>query len=423
MTISTFPSQVIGVVDAASSGVYLAPAFMSAGYRCVHISSAAEKFPGSFAGALRYFEGDVPYDGNLETLVAALAHYEFAHVVAGSETGVELADQLSYRLGLATSNGVRHSLARRDKFAMQEALRLHDVPRPRTCSLQDAREALAWANGEGGWPIVIKPLRSCGTDRVRICRNEQEVTETCSAILGEPNALGVMNTGFVAQQFLKGDEYMINSVSARGEHRVLEMWRSHKKPSDGVPLYDHLELMSPRSREFQILAQYTDSVLSALGIEFGAGHTEAMLDAETPMLIESASRLQGNINPAAMTRLRGSNQVQDTITCYVAPEKFLSRSDQNAEPTEHCMVVMLHSPVSGVLGSALPLHRIHALESFHSMRLRQPVTSGTRIPRTTGLFTTLGSVYLIHGDRRQLERDMQAVREMEAADFYSGVLS
>jgi len=43
-------------------------------------------------------------------------------VMAGAETGVELADQLSELLGLQ-SNGTGHSEERRNKFAMGEAVR------------------------------------------------------------------------------------------------------------------------------------------------------------------------------------------------------------------------------------------------------------------------------------------------------------
>jgi len=43
-------------------------------------------------------------------------------VLAGAETGVELADQLSELLGLR-SNGTGHSEERRNKFAMGEAVR------------------------------------------------------------------------------------------------------------------------------------------------------------------------------------------------------------------------------------------------------------------------------------------------------------
>jgi len=43
-------------------------------------------------------------------------------VIPGAETGVELADQLSFHLGLRT-NGIEKSLARRNKYIMGETVR------------------------------------------------------------------------------------------------------------------------------------------------------------------------------------------------------------------------------------------------------------------------------------------------------------
>lgn len=43
-------------------------------------------------------------------------------VIPGAETGVELADQLSHRMGLR-SNGINKSLARRNKYHMGESVR------------------------------------------------------------------------------------------------------------------------------------------------------------------------------------------------------------------------------------------------------------------------------------------------------------
>jgi hypothetical protein len=43
-------------------------------------------------------------------------------VIPGAETGVELADQLSSRLGLRT-NGTAKSIARRNKYYMGETVR------------------------------------------------------------------------------------------------------------------------------------------------------------------------------------------------------------------------------------------------------------------------------------------------------------
>jgi biotin carboxylase len=421
--LSTFTSEIIGLVDATSSGMYLAPAFLAAGYRCVHIANTLESFPGPSSVPLDYFEENIPFDGDVRGLQAKLAKHRVAHILAGSETGVELADQLSATLGLRSSNGVALSLARRDKFAMQEALRHAGVPHPQTTVVSSAAEVIAWAAASAGWPVVIKPPRSAGTDRVRICRNEEEVRRACEAIVGKKNMLGVPNTGILAQQFLDGSEFMVNSVSAHGEHRILEIWRSHKQMTEGIPLYDQLDLVCPREGDYAVLAAYTAQVLDALEIRHGPAHTEVMMSDMKPMLIECAARLQGNINPAALLRVTGSNQMMDSVASYISPDRFLSRTKTLETLKEHCKIVLLLSPRSGILKRPLPLQRVESLASFHSLRLRQGARAGSPIAQTNDLLTTVGSVYLVHDDPLQLDRDYAAIRRLEVDEFYADVVS
>lgn len=419
LSTSTFTSQVVGIVDASSSGVYLPAAFLSAGYRCVHISSGRETFPGPYAVPLELFVEDIHHEGSFDELLGKLSRYRFAHVLAGSEPGVELADQLSSALRLPTGNGTALSDARRNKHAMQERLAMCGVPHPVSKPVTGAQEALAVAR-EVGWPLVVKPVRSCGTDHVRICHDEGAVRTACDGIFNERNILGVQNDAILAQEFLAGDEYMINSASADGEHRITEIWRSRKFFVAGAPLYDELDLVSPRTVEFEVLSDYTSAVLDALGVRWGPAHSEVMLDGRKPRLIEAATRLQGNINPAALMRITGSNQILDAVASYITPERFLERTRALQPLKEQCKLVLLRSPASGRLVRPLPVERIAALPSFHSLRLRQG-TVGMRVQRTVDLFSSVGSVYLIAKDREQLARDCAAIRDLEAVDFYAAI--
>lgn len=49
----------------------------------------------------------------------------------------------------------------------------------------------------------------------------------------------------LVQESLRRTEYMINSVSAGGEHRITEVWKSVKRDVAGAPVYDYTELVSP----------------------------------------------------------------------------------------------------------------------------------------------------------------------------------
>jgi biotin carboxylase len=423
--ISTFTSEVVVIVEAVGSGVYLAPAFLALGYRCVHVSNATESPPGGgYAFSAAYFVDAFTYRGDLDALLAELSGYSVAHVVPGIDTGVELADALAHRLGCRSGNGVALSPARRDKFLMQEAVAKAGLRAAKSTLATTPDELVAWARAEDRWPVVVKPLRSSGTDGVQICRSLEAVAEAAKGLFGTSNVHGVRNDVVVGQEFLHGDEYMVNGVSAQGQHSILEVWLSRKKMSRQVPLYDYAELMPRTSREYAEIAPYAAGVLSALGIANGPSHTEVMFDKDggEPILIECGARIQGNLNPASLFLATGTNQALATVAAYVAPEQFNAARRDAAPYRLKCRVVFLLSPISGTIVRPLDLAPIKRLASFHSMRFRQKVELGARLRAATDLLTSVGSVHLVHAEQAQIEKDYNAIRAMEAAGLYARAL-
>ena len=117
------PAARVAVVDAYSSGALLAPAFAKHGHECVAIHSrreVPELFHSSFTPD--DFVAIVHADIGALATAAELARLDVRHVLAGSEPGVELADELCERMGLA-ANGAAQRAARRDKYLMGEAVR------------------------------------------------------------------------------------------------------------------------------------------------------------------------------------------------------------------------------------------------------------------------------------------------------------
>ena len=68
--------------------------------------------------------------------------------------------------------------------------------------------------------VVVKPIQSAGSDDVFKCQSVAEVRAAFDKINGHLNGLGVVNEGALVQEFLAGDEYVIDSVSRDGVHKV-----------------------------------------------------------------------------------------------------------------------------------------------------------------------------------------------------------
>lgn len=99
----------VTIVDPFSAGALLAEALIARGARCIAVISSAdlpENMRSRFDPDL--FLDIVQYSGDFGTTLSALKSMEPSHVIAGCESGVELAEQLAEQLGLPGKIGRAH---------------------------------------------------------------------------------------------------------------------------------------------------------------------------------------------------------------------------------------------------------------------------------------------------------------------------
>ena len=78
------------------------------------------------------------------------------------------------------------------------------------------------------YPIVIKPPTSGGTDGVRLCYSYKACQKVVKRNLNQENGERHKNTQMMAQEFLDGEEYVVNTVSYDSNHKFTDIWRAHK---------------------------------------------------------------------------------------------------------------------------------------------------------------------------------------------------
>ncbi|WP_406343425.1 ATP-grasp domain-containing protein [Streptomyces sp. NBC_00648] len=417
MPIQTINDRVAVVVDGHSTGALLAPAFTAYGIGAVHVENRAERS----AAHLRTFapetyEACYAYEGDLAALLAALRPHRVGWVIAGTDSGVALADRLAAALGLPRHNDPATSAARRDKQEMQRALAAAGVPAAWHAAVTTPEEAREVALRHGGAPVIVKPLRSGGTDGVLFCADPDETASAAEKLLGSESIYGERNETVLVQEYLRGDEYMVNCVSAAGHHTVLEIWRSVKTVVGTSPVYDYTELLNPRSQESAGVIAYVRDVLTSVGNTWGPSHTEVIATPSGPRLVETAARPQGTADLSAIARATGRNPVTETVHALLDPDLY-ARGGPPPPPQRAARGVSFICPRSGRLRRDLDWTPLHTLPSFHSLLAPAP-KAGAYIPRTTDLFTRPGAVYLIHEDPKVVERDHATIRGWEGEGFY-----
>jgi biotin carboxylase len=408
--------NVVAIVDPLSTGAYLAGEFASRGWRAIAVMSTQE-IPDAFISSFRPgdFDKIVIHDGDLDKTVAALGSHAIVAVVPGTELGVELADALSKELG-CPGNGTALSSARRDKFEMVERVRRAGLLSAKSIVTDDVEQLVSWASEIGLSSVVVKPVASAGCDSVSFCHDSQSIRDAFNMIQGTVNSLGIYNSTVLGQELLVGDQYYVNSISRNWRHHISEIWHDRREFVGSRKIFDYDDLLPADGKIQRSLTDYVKGVLDALGISHGPAHTELMLTAAGPVLIETAARMQGAIIPSAHVAATGHSQVSLTVDSIVSPSDFDEIVDRSYVLGNHLRVIWLVAPFDGEIADGPALAELSSLPSV--IGVAQGLRPGTPVRQTVDLFSTPGYVYLSAAAIEDIERDHRRIRELESSGLY-----
>ncbi|KAF1323583.1 Argininosuccinate lyase 2, partial [Globisporangium splendens] len=438
--------KVVVVVDPFSTGAVVAHSLMHRGYECIcvysdkleNIENVASLIP---EGLTLTFAATIAYEGSLDKTIAAVKKAAQAvleqnrpvnaglgnktdkliHAVfPGAELGVRLADSLSDSLGL-DSNIIELSAARRDKYLMGETLRnsgVRAVKQVKASSWEEAEDFLENALKPSPFEVVLKPLESAGTEDVILCLSMEQAKKTFHSILGKINGLGIENNAVLLQEYLEGDEYVVDTTSRNGEHKVIAIWKYDKRRVNNAAFVYFGLSITPAVGVVNELIEYQFRVLDALGIRNGPAHGEVKFCRGSPVLIEVGSRCHGGEGawvPIA-NKCVGYNQVGAAIDSYLDPDAFDKLPERPTTLLEYGCEAMLVSYKNGVVKSIPGLAEIEKFPSFLKKEIF--VGPGDMVRQTIDMFTTPGSIMLTHESKDVLEANLARIRELEVDGLF-----
>lgn len=122
---------------------------------------------------------------------------------------------------------------------------------------------------------------------MRTCQNKEEMINSLEELFTKTNRYGDKNNNLLIQERINGTEYIVNTVSCNGQHRVTLIWKYKKvKTSEGAMIYDTCETVNELNLGEAEMVEYAYDVADALGIQYGPVHGEYMIDEKGPVLIE-----------------------------------------------------------------------------------------------------------------------------------------
>lgn len=332
--------EYVVIVDAFSSGTQIAAYFKRLGYKIIHVRGNLILTQATLNGfrSQDFHPQNRVELGNFEHTLEWLQNKQkrsggrIAYVIAGTEVGVQWAEQLATELGIDT-NDPRTLLARRSKYEMQMALQqagIDIIPTHRAFSSASAirfiREDLGGFKAIGS--AIIKPEDSHGSDQLERAHTLQQVRDIFKANLHQPTTMGLINQSLLVQPFIKGQEYAINGAVYEDENgklwlRITDAWRYNKHKSNGAaPMYGH-EILIPWYDIPPGVKEFTGKMLKTLGFRRGAFHAEIFVTDDGKIyLVEVAARLYGAGNTHIGQVATKYGQIQAMVDSYENPERF-----------------------------------------------------------------------------------------------------
>lgn len=354
---------------------------------------------------------------NMDELLNLLRPYSIACVLAGSEYGVEMADALSKRLGLP-GNSPETSHIRLKKSEMQEALKRAGLRHIRSLTVTSTQEAEAFWKELGVKRVVVKPLASAGTLGVHFCDTVEELRLHLDNLFEDKDLFGRPIREVIIQEYIDGTEYIVNTASCGGVHRMTDMWVYNKIAigSEGNA-YDYARLITRLDLSHREIIEYAFATLDALGYEYGPGHGEFMVDEKGPVLIEVGARpMGGGFSMDLLDECLGHHMTDCAMDAYLEPDSFEKARRAPYRPSLDMMIKYFITPKAQSVTNLPALAILKHLQSFRRANLTEVIECGA-LEKTIDLISAPAFLQLCHRDSKVLEQEYQAVRCVEQRYF------
>jgi biotin carboxylase len=251
---------------------------------------------------------------HIETLLPCVrawhAQDSFDAVVSFTEYGLEPASRCALDLGVPGDN-LRAVLQTRDKTRTRDLLNRHGLSpvRHRVCTAP--ADALDFMAGLGGQPVVLKPPAGGLSEGVYLVETPAQLGERWGW------TSEVADGHVLAEEYLTGPEYSVESVSRNGEHEVVMIT---EKLTTGLPRFVEIGHQAPARLdpgEQARIVELIDTFLDLIEQKTGPVHTELRLTPSGPRLIEAQTRIGGDQIWEMCEMVTGVDMIAETLAALL----------------------------------------------------------------------------------------------------------
>jgi biotin carboxylase len=300
----------------------------------------------------------------------------FSAVLSLTEQGLVPAARIAEALGIPGMP--TEVVARtRDKFAMRTWLRDKGFSAVPCEVVRDVADIQNFA-AEHGYPVIVKPRHGQGSESVACFRRADDVVMP-------PENLDE----FIAEPFLPGAEYSVESFSCAGEHHVLAITGKFTHDDDPANPFVEVGHVVPAPLDpdaSTAIKQYVAEFLDVMGITDGCSHTELRLTPSGPEVIETHTRVGGD-SIATLVRQATGHDLLD-LTVQWALDRLGPHETDHAVPG--AAAIRFFTPPPGRVAGITGVQRWQGLPGV--LKLHLPVQAGDRIHAIQNSRTRVGYV-------------------------------
>ena len=202
----------------------------------------------------------------------------------GSDLANITVQYLAEKLGLpCNSRECIHNST--NKYAMRKAFQKAGIPVPFFQIAEEGQEMIP-----PSYPVIVKPTDRSGSRAITKVETPDKLQEAIKNAVSQS-----FEKKAIVEEYICGAEYSVETISFEGNHTCLAIT---KKYTTGEPHYIEVGHLQPAPLKEQMKEKVKQTVfeaLDALGIRYGAGHSELRIDSEGNVrIIEIGSRMGGD---------------------------------------------------------------------------------------------------------------------------------
>lgn len=355
----------------------------------------------------------IPFNEDYNVILEQVRAVNPILIIPGGDFGVPYSCRLSADLGLI-GNPVDRIPYMTRKDMMQQTLKDHGLRYIRGKNVTSEEEALAWYEELDVQAVVVKRVVGMGSIGVYLCNNKEDMLR----VVRREFALSLEYTGkiepILIQEKINGTEFIVNTVSCQGRHRMVSLWEYEKMqlPS-GTNGYIAAKTISRLDVGHSRLISYAFDVADAIGVQYGAIHGEFMVDEKGPVLVEVNCRPMGaNMDRKYLERLFGHHETDCILDSYLDPHRFMDDTRRPYRPLNVGAMKFFVLPKDVEAQSTPILSLCCRLKSYYNASFPH-LGRTSHLHATTDLYSSLDTVYLQHADPMVVQADREFLHKIE----------